>query len=119
MAHFAKLNGSNIVEEVIVIDNAAINNEKFPKSEALGQKFIKSIGLEGKWLQTSYNGSFRKNFAGKSSLYDSTKDAFIYSKPYPSWVLNSTTCKWESPTPMPQKLDLYNWDEDKKQWTTD
>jgi hypothetical protein len=73
MAHFAKVvNG--IVEQVIVI-----SNEDAP-TEAAGQAFIASIGLEGEWLQTSYNAAtngFRGNYAGIGDMYDATLDEFI------------------------------------------
>ena len=63
MAHFAKIE-NKIVTQVIVIANEALNNLEFPDSEPLGQEFIKSLGLDGTWKQTSYNGNFRGVFAG-------------------------------------------------------
>lgn len=63
MAHFAKIE-NGIVTQVIVINNSDLNDLEFPDSEAIGQEFIASIGLEGTWKQTSYNGNFRGSFAG-------------------------------------------------------
>ena len=63
IAHFARID-SGIVREVIVIDNADCGGGDFPDSEPTGQAFIASIGLEGDWAQTSYNGNFRGTYAG-------------------------------------------------------
>jgi hypothetical protein len=71
VAHFAQLNG-NIVNEVIVIANDDCDNLPFPESEPVGQAFIASLGLEGEWLQTSYNGNFRGTYAGIGFTYDAS-----------------------------------------------
>lgn len=77
MAHFAKVNDQGIVEQVIVVNNEDILDSKGQESEKVGQAFIKSIGLEGTWVQTSYNGNFRGKYAGISDRYDAEKDIFI------------------------------------------
>ena len=74
MAHFARID-SGIVREVIVIDNADCGGGEFPESEPIGQAFIASIGLEGDWAQTSYNGNFRGTYAGIGYTFDG--DEFI------------------------------------------
>ena len=74
MAHFARID-SGIVREVIVIDNADCGGGEFPESEPIGQAFIASIGLEGEWAQTSYNGNFRGTYAGIGYTFDG--DEFI------------------------------------------
>jgi len=71
MAHFAKVNDNNIVEQVIVVDN------KNAETEQQGKDFIASIGLEGNWIQTSYNRNFRNQFAGIGDIYDSENDMFV------------------------------------------
>ena len=76
MAHFAKMNG-NMVEQVIVVSNDDVNNLPFPDSEPVGQAFIASIGLDGEWLETSYNNNFRGRYAGLSFTYDAELDEFI------------------------------------------
>lgn len=74
MAHFAKINENNIVEQIIVIDN---------KYEKTADKFIKEVlKLEGKWIQTSYNASIRGKFAGVNDVYDPENDIF-YQIPNP------------------------------------
>ena len=42
-----------------------------------------------------------KNQPGIGGTYDETLNAFIASKPYPSWNLNEETCEWEPPVPKP------------------
>lgn len=71
MAHFAKIENGYVLE-VIVISNQDVNDLSFPDSEPVGQAFIASLGLAGEWLQTSYNGNFRANYAGIGFAYDST-----------------------------------------------
>ena len=63
MAHFAKIE-NGIVTEVIVVNNETLGNLDFPESEAVGQEFIASLGLDGTWKQTSYNANFRGKYAG-------------------------------------------------------
>lgn len=67
MAHFAKIE-NNIVTQVVVVDN---------EHEANGQEFLNSLGLDGTWIQTSYNGNIRGKFAGIGDTYDSVADVFI------------------------------------------
>ena len=101
MSHFAKLN-NNIVTEVIVSEQDFIN------SGAVGDSFL--------WVQTSYNGNFRKNYAAVGHTYDKAKDAFIAPKPYPSWTLVEDTCQWEAPVSYPTDGQSYSWDEDTTAW---
>ena len=102
MSHFAKINSSNIVTEVIVAEKDFIN------SGAVGDEFL--------WVQTSYNGNFRKNFAGIGDTYDKTRDAFIGVKALVSWVLDEATCQWIAPTSMPDDGKVYEWNEDTTAW---
>ena len=101
MSHFAKLD-NNVVTEVIVTEQDFIN------SGAVGDSFL--------WVQTSYNGNFRKNYASVGGTYDKVRDAFIAPKPYPSWVLVEDTCQWKAPTAMPNDGKAYAWDEDTTAW---
>jgi hypothetical protein len=102
MAHFAKIDSNNIVTKVIVAEQDFIN------SGAVGDSFL--------WVQTSYNGNFRKNYAAVGDTYDKTKDAFIAPKPYPSWTLVEDTCQWKAPSAMPDDGKMYNWNEDTTSW---
>ncbi len=97
MAHFAQLE-NNIVKQVIVVSNQDILDENGQESEEKGIAFCSNL-LGGTWKQTSYNGKIRKNYAGIGYTYDEGRDAFIAPKPYNSWLLNESTCQWESPIP--------------------
>jgi hypothetical protein len=77
MAHFARTNENNIVEEVIVVSNDDCGGGDFPESEPIGQAFIASLGISGNWLQTSYHGNFRGRYAGIGYTYDVELDEFI------------------------------------------
>lgn len=117
MANFAQLDGSYIVTEVIVVNNETINNLPFPESEPAGVAFLQSLfGSTTVWKQTSYNANFRKNYAGIGYTYDPVLDAFIAPQPYPSWVLNTTTCQWQAPVPYPDDGKTYIWDEATLSW---
>lgn len=116
MAHFAELDSNNVVLRVIVIDNSIIvdNGQEL---EQLGINFCKSLyGQDTNWLQTSYNESFRYNYAGVGFQYDTIKDAFIAPKPYPSWILDNNTLKWKSPIQYPTDNKNYYWDEYDLSW---
>ena len=113
MAHFAKLGVGDIVETVEVVSNNVILDENDIEQEQLGVNFLRELYNEphAQWFQTSYNYSLRKNFAGKGFSYDKSRDAFIAPKPYDSWKLNETTCKWEPPVIYPNDSMNYYWDE--------
>jgi hypothetical protein len=76
MAHFAQVNADNLVTNVIVVANDAIDGGNYPESEPIGQAFLADCGLEGEWLQCSYSGSFRGTFPGLGSQYDPALDIF-------------------------------------------
>lgn len=76
MAHFANLK-NGIVEQVVVVANENCGGGDFPDSEPIGQEFLASLGLNGIWLQTSYNGNFRGQFAGAGFSYDEENDIFV------------------------------------------
>lgn len=101
MAHFAEIDEYNIVKRVLVF------NDTYTDSDC-------SALLGGNWIQTSYNHNIRKNFAGIGYTYDFNLDAFIAPKPFNSWILNTETCKWESPIEKPE--GDYTWNEDNLSW---
>ena len=119
MAHFATIdNSTNKVINVEVVNNAVITDSNGDEQEQLGIDFLEQIHGGGgvTYKQTSYNESIRKNFAQIGGTYDATKDAFIGIKPFNSWVLNDTTCKWEAPTACPSDGKPYVWDESSTSW---
>lgn len=116
MAHFAKIGLNNIVIEVLVVANRETMDSNGVEHEAIGIEFLKTLTGHETWVQTSYNGNIRKNYAGNGYTYDSQRDAFIPPKPYLSWLLNEQTCLWEAPEPMPTDDAHYVWDETTISW---
>jgi len=117
MAHFAELNENNQVINVIVVSNNDCLDSSGKESELVGVAFCKSLlGENTRWVQTSYNASFRKNYAGLGYTYDSVRDAFIPPSPYGSWVLVEETCQWTAPVPNPDDGQRYYWNEDIQNW---
>lgn len=119
MAHFAKLDENNVVLEVNVVNNDDIQNLPFPESEPVGIQFLTNwSGGYTNWKQTSYNGNFRKNYAGIGYTYRSDIDAFVSPQPFPSWTMNNETAKWQPPVPYPTQITMYGymWNEEKQQW---
>lgn len=115
MAHFAQLDENNVVINVIVIANVDMSDENGNEVESIGAAFCQNL-LGGRWIQTSYNGNFRKRYALIDSTYDETLDAFILPKPHPSWSLNTETANWQAPTPKPTDGKPYKWDEETLSW---
>jgi hypothetical protein len=106
MAHWAELDENNVVLRVTVGDN----NEP----DEGYQWLIDNLG--GRWVQTSYNKTIRKNFAGIGFTYDAVRDAFIPSKESNSWVLDEDTCQWKPPIAYPTDGKDYRWDEATLSW---
>lgn len=88
MSHFAELNKKNVVIRVLVGDN----ND--PNGDEGYQWFVENLG--GKWVQTSYSGSFRKQFAAPGCVYNEELDVFIAPQPDPSWTLDENY-DWQPP----------------------
>ena len=99
MAHFAEINEENIVTQVIVVhNNELLDGEQ--ESETKGIDFCESIYGHRNWVQTSYNGNIRYNYAGIGYIWDPDNNAFYAPQPYPSWSLNEDF-KWVPPTACP------------------
>lgn len=119
MAHFAEIGLNNKVLRVIVVDNKELLSKEYEderEHEEVGAEFCYSL-FGGTWVQTSYNGNIRKNFAGVGFTYDSDRDAFIPPKPFDSWVLNEETCRWQAPVAMPEDGNQYYWNEETLNWS--
>jgi hypothetical protein len=115
MAYMAQLDDNNTVLRVLSVSNNDCPDPA-PANEAQGAAFLESLGLGSNWKQTSFNATFRKNYAGIGYTFDADRDAFIAPQPYASWELNEDTCQWEPPTPYPTDGKLYAWDEDTTSW---
>jgi hypothetical protein len=106
MAHFAQIDNDNKVTQVLVVDNS---------QEHRGEAFlVGDLRLGGRWIQTSYNNNFRKQFAGIGFSYDEEADVFVSPQPYPSWTLDANF-DWQPPVKMPED-GLWNWDESTLNW---
>ena len=101
MSHFAEIDENGVVKRVIVAEKNFINTGY--------------VGDEFNWIQTSYNGSFRKRFAGVGFTYDKVNDVFVEPKPYPSWTLDASH-DWQPPTPRPVDGKAYSWNEGTQSW---
>jgi hypothetical protein len=115
MAHFARIDEHNKVAEIIVVANEVITDDNGVEQESLGQAFIASLGMEGTWLQCSYNGNHRNGYPGRGWLFREDLDAFIRPQPHASWVLNEDALQWEAPVPMPE-TGAWVWDEALGAW---
>jgi hypothetical protein len=102
--YWAKLDNNRIVTEIIVADEELISSGRF--------------GLPQNFMETSYTGEFRKNYAGIGYSYDIIRNAFIPPKPYSSWSLNEDTCQWDAPIAYPTDGGIYIWDEETLSWVT-
>ena len=111
MAHFAKVTDGKVTQVIV----------------AEAEFFTTFVDTSpGEWIQTSYNTHggvhayggtpLRKNYAGIGYTYDRTKDASIPPQPFASWILNETTCLWDSPTPYPTDNKKYLWNESTTAW---
>jgi hypothetical protein len=114
MAHFAKLDEDNNVLSVHVVNNNELLGSNGIEREDLGVAFLIELHKHPYWKQTSYNGTFRKNYAAIGGTYDQSLDAFIPPKPYPSWILNLETCNWDPP--VSYSGDQKIWDENSQSW---
>lgn len=110
MAHFARVEQGHVTQVIVATP-----------------LHISGLSDSENWIQTSFNTHggvhalgnipLRKNYAGIGYSYDAVKDAFIAPQPYPSWILNETTCLWNAPIPMPTDGKPYTWNESSGTWT--
>jgi hypothetical protein len=118
MAHYAFLDGSNIVTEVITGKNEGeegINWEQW-YGEFRGQACKRTSYNTVGGVHSEGGTPFRKNYAGIGYSYDAERDAFIPPKPFASWLLNEECCLWEAPAPHPADGGFYNWNEEDQEW---
>jgi len=133
MSNFAKIGLNGKVIQVLSVHNNELLDSNGIEQEVNGINFLTNLTGWAIWKQTSYNTfggvhqlggtPLRKNYAGIGFTYDEDRDAFIPPKPYSSWVLNETTCLWESPIPEPtltqEQIDnnnYYRWNETNQTW---
>lgn len=110
MAHFAQINENNIVQQILVVPD---------DQQHRGNDYLSlDLSLGGTWIQTSYNGTIGRMFAGIGYSYNQELGFFIPPKPYDSWVLNEITGNWESSIPRPEINEgmVCIWDEELIEW---
>ena len=118
MAHFAQIDENNIVINILVVNNEVITDENGVEQEQIGIDFLKNLyGDETNWAQTSYNSSFRKQYAAIGFTFDPVNEVFISPQPYPSWSLDDNF-DWQAPIPRPNLLENQYcfWNEDTLSW---
>lgn len=101
MAHFAEIdpNGGTVLRVLVVPD----------AQEQRGQEYMADdLGLGGVWVQTSYNATIRKHFAGIGYTYDATRDAFIPPKCHDEATLDEATCLWTCTNEAHTPLEIEN-----------
>jgi hypothetical protein len=108
MAHYALLDSSNKVVQVIVGANETEVINGISDWEAHYAETYKQ-----RCVRTSYNGNIRKQYAGIGYTYDEAKDQFVAPQPFPSWILNEDN-DWMAPVPKPRGYFL--WDESTLSW---
>ena len=130
MAHFAKLDANNVVEQVIVVSNDDIKDNSGTEVESIGVAFCqKLLGASTNWKQTSYNNNFRGNYAGIGMTYAEnvatlgvgSTDIFIGINTNASWSVGVNTATWYPPSTPGEAPALttsqqnagkyYRWDE--------
>jgi hypothetical protein len=87
MKYWAKLDNNRIVTEIIVAE------EEFIMSGQAGSPL--------NFIETSLDGSFRKNYAGIDYSYDYPLNCFIPPKPSDAIGLDTNTCLWILPPSPP------------------
>ena len=118
MAHFAQIDENNIVVYVTVVP---------ADQEPRGQDFMPERGLEGTWIQTSYNTHSNKHDHGKTPLHGNyagigwhwlpAEKLFLPPKPYPSWIVNTELARWEAPVAFDETNHKgFWWYEETQEW---
>jgi hypothetical protein len=123
MAHFAELSQANIVLRVVVIDNndvIANGGDQSATAEKAVEQIVPFSKWGVKWVQTSYNNNFRKQYAGIGYTFDSVKNKFIAPQPFASWSLDAND-DWQAPVAYPTVLTYgenneFAWSPDSSSW---
>tara|TARA_R110000787_G_scaffold255941_1_gene361246 strand:+ start:133 stop:507 length:375 start_codon:yes stop_codon:yes gene_type:complete len=119
MATFAKIGSNNEILDLVAVNDDVLLDSDNVSQESIGIDFLTNITNWSVWKQTYPDGSIRKNYAGIGYIYDENRDAFIGIKPYASWVLNETTCRWDAPVAKPDDASdeiKYFWNESTLSW---
>ena len=125
MAHFAQIDNTNKVVQVIVVDTKDTSDAFGVEKEYIGEAFCERL-FGGLWKKTSYNTqagvnsrggeALRGNYAGIGYTYDPTNDVFYPEQPFASWTISAPTWTWTAPVAMPTDGKMYTWNEETKAW---
>jgi len=120
MAYYAFLDENNIVTEVITgvdenITQIDLDGTEVGGSSEAWETFYGTLRNQV-CKRTSYNGNYRKNYAGVGYIYDEVRNAFYAPKPFESWILNEETCIWKAPILYPTDGKNYFWNENEVEW---
>jgi hypothetical protein len=125
MAHYAELDINNKVIRVLTACNQDIATHGGELSEEAANYFgtytpFSENGV--KWVQTSYNNNFRKQYAGIGYTFDFAKNKFIAPQPFASWSLDAND-DWQAPVAYPTVTTYgdnvvyrISWDESNLRW---
>jgi hypothetical protein len=123
MAHYAKISDTNLVLNVIVVDDNDELKDGVADEATAVAKLTEMFGWD-KWKKCSYNTfggkhwedfpadklssdqskALRGNYPGIGFVWDETKNAFYGPQPYSTWTLNETSFVWEAPVAFPSVL---------------
>ncbi len=114
MAHFAKLNSNNVVDDIVFIDNS-ITHETITRDgeevsvevEQKGIDYLQNIfGSDTVWKQCSFNTWSNKHKLGGTPLrgnmpeigyqWDVLRNAFLPQKPGSDYILIEKKLQWTS-----------------------
>jgi hypothetical protein len=116
MANFARIDKNGIVVDLVKIDTKNNVDSEGVEREHIGAAYLKKMyGVDG-WIQTSFNKTFRKNYATIGGKYDADLDMFLNIKMYPSWIIDESTGEWVAPKKKPLNIDDYSWNETTGEW---
>jgi hypothetical protein len=99
MAHFAKLDENNMVVDITGVDNIWLDGKDYPEADEIGSAYLNAHGFEGRWIQTSYTSSFRKNFAAIGHIYNEENDCFyLEEKAHEEMIWDADNWRWVPPS---------------------
>ena len=122
MAHYALIHNGVVQQVITGVDETVTQTDTDGTTVGGSSEAWESFYASRPWFRgltckrTSYNGNYRKNYAGVGYTYDADRDAFIPPKPFASWLLNEESCLWEAPVAHPADGGMYTWDEDAQNW---
>ena len=112
MAHYAEVLDGTVLR-VLVVSNGVTTIDGVEDEQRGIDHLDGLLPTSGAWVQTSYNGNLRHNYAGIGYSWDGT--GFAAPEPFPSWTLDENYT-WQPPTPMPDDGNFYVWDEATTSW---